>query len=71
MIRVKKGLSQNTKIQQDMVSGRLVSINILYEKFILRQPLNYFKMNESLNLQIRSAKCKRLGVNIASNQTCI
>ncbi len=27
------------KILQDRVPGRLASINILYEKFILRQPL--------------------------------
>jgi hypothetical protein len=35
------GLLQNAKFQQDMVSDPLVSINILYEKFILRQSLCY------------------------------
>lgn len=32
-----RALSQNAKIQQDMVHRHLVSANILYEKFLLRQ----------------------------------
>ncbi|WP_367569171.1 hypothetical protein [Lacrimispora sp.] len=30
---------QNAKVQQDTVYGCLVNANILYEKFILQQPL--------------------------------
>ena len=36
----RKRLSQNTKIQQDMVQRYLVSTNILYENFILQRPLH-------------------------------
>ena len=35
----KKGLPQNVRFQQDVVYGLQTSADILYGKFILRQPL--------------------------------
>ncbi len=59
-------LPQNTKIQQDiMVHRHLVSTNILYEKFILRQPRetqmgDRYKNESAYNRRRRQRTCHRL-----------